>query len=198
MSRIGKLPVNLPAGVTVEVAADNTVSVKGPLGTLSQKVDSDIKVEVGTHKDIHTGNTGKEVPAVLVTRPTNQPRHRSLHGLYRALINNMVVGVSKGYEIKQELVGVGFKAEVKGQVLEMSLGYSHDTHFLLPKEVTATAVTEKKGNPIVTFKSIDKQLIGQVAAKLRSLRKPEPYKGKGIKFVGEQIRRKAGKSAGAK
>ena len=193
MSRIGKLPVNLPAGVTVEVAADNTVSVKGPLGTLSQKVDSDIKVEVDT--DVHTG---KEVPAVLVTRPTNQPRHRSLHGLYRALINNMVVGVSKGYEIKQELVGVGFKAEVKGQVLEMSLGYSHDTHFLLPKEVTATAVTEKKGNPIVTFKSIDKQLIGQVAAKLRSLRKPEPYKGKGIKFVGEQIRRKAGKSAGAK
>ena len=151
MSRIGKLPVNLPAGVTVEVSADNVVSVKGPLGTLSQKVDSDIKVEVGTHKDIHTGN---EIPAVLVSRPTNQPRHRSLHGLYRALINNMVVGVSKGYEIKQELVGVGFKAEVKGQILEMSLGYSHDTHFMLPKEVTATAVTEKKGNPIVTLKSI--------------------------------------------
>ena len=184
MSRIGKLPVNLPAGVTVEVAADNTVSVKGPLGTLSQKVDSDIKVEVGTHKDVHTGN---EAPAVLVSRPTNQPRHRSLHGLYRALINNMVVGVSKGYEIKQELVGVGFKAEVKGQILEMSLGYSH-----------ATAVTEKKGNPIVTLKSMDKQLVGQVAAKIRSLRKPEPYKGKGIKFVGEQLRRKAGKSAGAK
>ena len=195
MSRIGKLPVNLPAGVTVEVSADNVVSVKGPLGTLSQKVDSDIKVEVGTHKDVHTGN---EVPAVLVSRPTNQPRHRSLHGLYRALINNMVVGVSKGYEIKQELVGVGFKAEVKGQILEMSLGYSHDTHFMLPKEVTATAVTEKKGNPIVTLKSMDKQLVGQVAAKIRSLRKPEPYKGKGIKFVGEQLRRKAGKSAGAK
>ena len=176
MSRIGKLPVNLPAGVTVEVSADNVVSVKGPLGTLSQKVDSDIKVEVGTHKDVH----------------------RSLHGLYRALINNMVVGVSKGYEIKQELVGVGFKAEVKGQILEMSLGYSHDTHFMLPKEVTATAVTEKKGNPIVTLKSMDKQLVGQVAAKIRSLRKPEPYKGKGIKFVGEQLRRKAGKSAGAK
>ena len=190
MSRIGKLPVNLPAGVTVEVSADNVVSVKGPLGTLSQKVDSDIKVEVGTHKDVHTGN---EAPAVLVSRP-----HRSLHGLYRALINNMVVGVSKGYEIKQELVGVGFKAEVKGQILEMSLGYSHDTHFMLPKEVTATAVTEKKGNPIVTLKSMDKQLVGQVAAKIRSLRKPEPYKGKGIKFVGEQLRRKAGKSAGAK
>ena len=161
------------------------VSVKGPLGTLSQKVDSDIKVEVGTHTDVHTQ---KEIPAVLVSRPTNQPRHRSLHGLYRALINNMVIGVSKGYEIKQELVGVGFKAEVKGNILEMSLGYSHDTYLMLPPEVTATAVTEKKG----------KQLIGQVAAKLRSLRKPEPYKGKGIKFVGEQLRRKAGKSAGAK
>ncbi len=195
MSRIGKLPVNLPAGVTVEVLPGNVVSVKGPLGTLSQKVDSDIKVEVGTHK---SANSDVEVPAVIVTRPTNQPRHRSMHGLYRALIQNMVTGVSKGYEIKQELVGVGFKAEVKGQVLEMSLGYSHDTHFLLPAEVTATAVTEKKGAPIVTLKSMDKQLIGQVAAKLRSLRKPEPYKGKGIKFVGEQIRRKAGKSAGAK
>ncbi len=193
MSRIGKLPVILPAGVTVTVSADNTVSVKGPLGTLSQKVDSDIKVEVGTHVE---KETEKEVPAVIVTRPTNQPRHRSLHGLYRALINNMVVGVSKGYEIKQELVGVGYK--VKGNILEMSLGYSHDTALMLPAEVTATAVTEKKGNPIVTLKSIDKQLIGQVAAKIRSLRKPEPYKGKGIKFVGEQIRRKAGKSAGAK
>ena len=142
---------NSPAGVvTVTVSPDNVVSVKGPLGTLSQKVDSDIKVEVGTHTDVHTQ---KEIPAVLVSRPTNQPRHRSLHGLYRALINNMVIGVSKGYEIKQELVGVGFKAEVKGNILEMSLG---------------------------------------------SLRKPEPYKGKGIKFVGEQLRRKAGKSAGAK
>ena len=195
MSRIGKLPVNLPAGVTVEVAADNTVSVKGPLGTLTPKGDSESTVMVGTHKALHTE---KVLPAVFVTRPTNQPRHRWLHGLYRALINNMVIGVSKGYEIKQELVGVGFKAEVKGQVLEMSLGYSHDTYLMLPPEVTATAVTEKKGNPIVTLKSIDKQLVGQVAAKLRSLRKPEPYKGKGIKFVGEQIRRKAGKSAGAK
>ena len=195
MSRIGKLPVKLPAGVNVEVLEGNVVSVKGPLGTLSQKVDSDIKVEVGTHTDVHTG---KDIPAVIVTRPTNQPRHRSMHGLYRALINNMVIGVSKGYEIKQELVGVGFKAEVKGNILELSLGYSHDIHVMLPAEVTATAVTEKKGNPIVTLKSIDKQLIGQVAAKIRSLRKPEPYKGKGIKFVGEQLRRKAGKSAGAK
>ncbi|MFI3328497.1 MAG: 50S ribosomal protein L6 [Rikenellaceae bacterium] len=195
MSRIGKQPVNLPAGVTVDVAADNTVSVKGPLGTLSQKVDSDIKVEVGTYTE---KDSEKEIPAVLLSRPTNQPRHRSMHGLYRALINNMVVGVSKGFEIKQELVGVGFKAEVKGQILELSLGYSHDIYFMLPAEVKATAVTEKKGNPIVTLSSIDKQLVGQVAAKVRSLRKPEPYKGKGIRFVGEQIRRKAGKSAGAK
>ena len=191
MSRIGKLPVILPDGVTVDVAADNTVSVKGPLGTLSQKVDSDIKVEVGTHTD----KEGKEHAAVLVTRPTNQPRHRSMHGLYRALINNMVIGVSKGYEIKQELVGVGFKAEMKGNVLQLGLGYSHDIAIMLPAEIQATAVTEKKGNPILTLKSIDKQLVGQVAAKIRSLRKPEPYKGKGIKFVGEVIRRKAGKSA---
>lgn len=185
MSRIGKLPVNLPQGVTVEVSSDNTVSVKGPRGTLIQKVDSDIEVKV-------------EDGTLTVERPTNQPRHRSMHGLYRALINNMVVGVSTGYEIKQELVGVGFRAEVDGQILKLSLGYSHDIHILLPAEVKATAVQEKKGNPILTLNSNDKQLIGQVAAKIRSLRKPEPYKGKGIKFVGEQLRRKAGKSANAK
>ncbi len=195
MSRIGKSPVILPAGVTVTVEPGNVVSVKGPLGTLSQKVDSDITVEVGVTVD---KESQKDLPAVLLSRPTNQPRHRSMHGLYRALINNMVVGVSKGFELKQELVGVGFKAETKGQILQLSLGYSHDIHVLLPKEVEVTAVTEKKGNPIVTLKSIDKQLVGQVAAKIRSLRKPEPYKGKGIRFVGEQIRRKAGKSAGAK
>ncbi len=185
MSRIGKLPVNLPSGVTVTVSSDNVVSVKGPLGTLTQKVDSDIAVSV----------EGNELH---VTRPTNQPRHRSLHGLYRSLINNMVVGVSKGFEIKQEFVGVGYKAEAKGQVLEMSLGYSHDIYFEIPSEVKVQAVTEKKGNPIVTLTSTDKQLVGQVAAKIRSLRKPEPYKGKGIKFVGEVLRRKAGKSANAK
>lgn len=167
------------------VSEDNVVSVKGPLGTLSQQVDRDITVSV-------EGNV------LTVSRPTNQPRHRSLHGLYRALINNMVEGVSKGYEIKQELVGVGYKAEVKGQIIEFSLGYSHDIYLMVPPEVKAEAVTEKKGNPIVTLRSIDKQLIGQVAAKIRSLRKPEPYKGKGIKFVGEQLRRKAGKSASAK
>ncbi|MFI3266785.1 MAG: 50S ribosomal protein L6 [Rikenellaceae bacterium] len=185
MSRIGKLPVNLPAGVTVTISEDNVVSVKGPLGSLSQKVDSDLTIKI-------------EGSELVVERPTNQPRHRSMHGLYRSLINNMVVGVSKGYEIKQELVGVGYKAEVKGQILEMSLGYSHDTYIMLPEEVKVTAVTEKKGNPIVTLTSADKQLVGQVAAKIRSLRKPEPYKGKGIKFVGEQLRRKAGKSANAK
>ena len=185
MSRIGKLPVDLPAGVTVTVGADNVVSVKGPLGQLSQQVDPDITVKV-------EGNV------LHVTRPTDQPRHRSMHGLYRALIHNMVVGVSEGYKKEMELVGVGYKAEMQGNVLQMSLGYSHDIYFEMPKEITATAVTEKKGNPIVTLKSIDKQLIGQVAAKLRSLRKPEPYKGKGIKFVGEQLRRKAGKSANAK
>jgi large subunit ribosomal protein L6 len=186
MSRIGKLPVNLPKGITVTVGSDNVVTVKGPLGELKQKVDSEIQVAV-------------EDGAVKFTRPTDLPRHRSMHGLYRALVNNMVQGVLTGYTIKQELVGVGYKVEAKGQVLEFSLGYSHDIHFELPKEVKATAVVERKGaNPVITLTSIDKQLVGQVAAKIRSLRKPEPYKGKGIRFVGEQIRRKAGKSANAK
>ncbi len=185
MSRIGKAPVALPAGVTVEVSSSNLVSVKGPLGQLSQQVNPDITVSV-------------EEGVVTVTRPSDAPKHRSLHGLYRALINNMVVGVSKGYEIKQEFVGVGYKCEVKGQIIEMSLGYSHDIHLMIPAEVKAVAVTEKKNNPILTLSSIDKQLVGQVAAKIRSLRKPEPYKGKGIKFVGEQLRRKAGKSANSK
>jgi len=182
MSRIGKKPVNLPQGVSVKISADNVVSVKGPLGELSQKVDPDITVS-------------QEGNSVVLTRPTDQKRHRSMHGLYRALINNMVVGVSTGWEIQQELVGVGYKAEAKGQVLELSLGYSHDIHFLLPNEVKVEAKTERRGNPTITLRSIDKQLIGIVAAKIRSLRKPEPYKGKGIKFVGEELRRKAGKSA---
>ncbi len=186
MSRIGKLPVNLPSGVTIAVSSDNVVKVKGPLGELSQKVDADIRVTV-------EGNV------VKITRPTDQPRHRSMHGLYRALIQNMVTGVSTGYTIKQEFVGVGYRVEVKGQILEMSLGYSHDIHFELPKEIKAATEAVKKGQaPILSLTSHDKQLLGMVAAKLRSLRKPEPYKGKGIKFVGEQLRRKAGKSAGAK
>jgi large subunit ribosomal protein L6 len=185
MSRIGKMPVSIPAGVTVTVADDNTVTAKGPLGTLTQKVDPDIKVSI-------EGNV------LTIARPTDQPRHRSMHGLYRALIHNMVKGVSAGYETRQELVGVGFKAEMKGQILEMNLGYSHDIHFMLPAEIKAEVIAEKKSNPIIVLKSADKQLIGQVAAKIRSLRKPEPYKGKGIKFVGEVLRRKAGKSANAK
>jgi large subunit ribosomal protein L6 len=186
MSRIGKLPVNLPNAVTVKVENGNVVVVKGPLGELRQKVDVDIKVAV-------EGNV------VTVSRPTDQPRHRSMHGLYRALIANMVKGVSEGFTIKQELVGVGYRVEVKGQVLEFSLGYSHDIHFEIPKEVKATAEAVKKGtNPVLTLQSYDKQLVGQVAAKIRSFRNPEPDKGKGIKFVGEQIRRKAGKSASAK
>ncbi len=182
MSRIGKKPVNLPQGVSVKVSADNVVSVKGPLGELSQKVDPDITVNV-------------EGTEVVLTRPTDQKRHRSMHGLYRALINNMVVGVSTGWEIQQELIGVGYKAEAKGQVLELSLGFSHDIHLLLPKEIKVETKTERKGNPTIFLKSIDKQLLGQVAAKLRSIRKPEPYKGKGVRFVGEVVRKKAGKSA---
>jgi large subunit ribosomal protein L6 len=182
MSRIGKKPVNLPQGVSVKVGADNVVSVKGPLGELSQSVDPDITVKV-------------EGDSVVITRPTEQKRHRSMHGLYRSLINNMVIGVSKGWTIQQELVGVGYKAEAKGQILELSLGFSHDIHFQLPKEVSVEAVTERRSNPIITLKSVDKQLLGVVAAKIRSFRKPEPYKGKGIRFVGENVRRKSGKSA---
>jgi large subunit ribosomal protein L6 len=136
-----------------------------------------------------------EEGVITVSRPTEQKRHKALHGLYRSLINNMIIGVSQGYTIQQEFVGVGYKAEAKGQVLEMSLGYSHDIHFRLPKEIKLEAKTERRSNPVVTLTSADKQLIGQVAAKIRSLRPPEPYKGKGIRFVGEQIRKKAGKSA---
>lgn len=183
MSRIGKLPVNLPSGVTITVGDDNMVSVKGSLGTLSQKIDSDIKVEVQNNE-------------IILSRPSDEKRLKSLHGLYRALIANMVVGVSKGYRKELELVGVGYRAEASGQRLEMSLGYSHDIIMELPQEIRVETRTEKRSNPIITLSSIDKQLIGHVAAKIRSLRPPEPYKGKGIKFVGEQLRRKAGKSAG--
>lgn len=182
MSRIGKLPISLPAGVQVEVNNENQVTVKGPKGTLVTPVDQDIKVSAVDG-------------LLLVERPTEQKRHKAMHGLYRSLINNAVQGVSNGYEEKLELVGVGYKATVAGNTLELALGYSHNIFLALPKEVTATAVTEKGKNPIVTLNSIDKQLIGQVAAKIRSLRKIEPYKGKGIRFVGEQIRRKAGKTA---
>jgi len=183
MSRIGKLPISIPAGVTVKVHDDNLVEVGGPLGKLSQQVDPEIQVKV-------------EEGIIHVIRPTEQKRHRAMHGLYRALIQNMVTGVSKGYEIKQELVGVGYKATAEGQILELSLGYSHPFVIQLPPEVKVEAVTERRSNPIITLKSVDKQLIGQIAAKIRSLRAPEPYKGKGIKFVDEELRRKSGKAAG--
>jgi large subunit ribosomal protein L6 len=182
MSRIGKLPVNLPKGVTVSVSDTNMVSVKGPLGELTQAVDKDLKVEVVENE-------------VILSRPSESKNHKSLHGLYRALIHNMVVGVSEGYKKELELVGVGYRAEAKGQNLEMSLGFSHEVILQLPNEVKVETKTERRANPIITLTCIDKQLIGHVAAKIRSLRPPEPYKGKGIKFVGEQLRRKAGKSA---
>ena len=182
MSRIVKLPVNLPHGVTVNISDTNVVSVKGPLGELTQKIDGDMKVEV-------VDNT------IVITRPTDSKNHKSLHGLYRALIANMVTGVSQGFKKELELVGVGYRAEAKGQLLEMSLGFSHDVIMQLPEEVKVETKTERRSNPIITLTCADKQLIGHVAAKIRSLRPPEPYKGKGIKFVGEQLRRKAGKSA---
>ncbi|MBQ2482460.1 MAG: 50S ribosomal protein L6 [Bacteroidales bacterium] len=185
MSRIGKLPVSLPQGVSVSVD-NNVVKVKGPKGELCQKVDPDMEVSV-------------EGGVLTVKRPTDQPRHRAMHGLYRALIHNMVVGVSEGFQTSQELVGVGYRVEAAGQLLKFSLGYSHDIYLQLPDEVTAEVPQVKKGaNPILILKSSDKQLLGMVAAKIRSLRKPEPYKGKGIKFTGEVLRRKAGKTAAAK
>lgn len=182
MSRIGKKPIDLPKGVEVSVSASNEVTVKGPKGALSQAVDSDIKVEV-------------EGGQLVLTRPTEQKRHKAMHGLYRSLLGNMVKGVSEGYTIKLELVGVGFKAAMAGANLEMSLGYSHNIVMTLPQEIKAAALTEKGKNPVVTLEGIDKQLIGQVAAKIRSLRQVEPYKGKGVRFVGEVVRRKAGKTS---
>jgi large subunit ribosomal protein L6 len=185
MSRIGKLPIEIPGGVTVKVDENKLVTVKGPLGELSQKVDPEIDVQI-------------EAGQVLVTRPSDSKNHRAMHGLYRSLISNMVVGVSKGFEIKLELVGVGYRAENQGQILNLALGFSHQIYLQLPPEVKVEAVTDKRSNPTITLKSYDKQLLGQVAAKIRSFRMPEPYKGKGIKFIGEQIRRKAGKSASSK
>lgn len=182
MSRIGNLPISLPAGVSVDISDTNLVSVKGPLGELSVQVKPEIKVE-------------KKENTLELSRPTDSKDHKSLHGLYRSLINNASIGVSEGYKIELELVGVGYRAEAKGQQLELSLGYSHDFIFELPVEVKVEAKTERRQNPIITLTSIDKQLVGHIAAKIRSFRPPEPYKGKGVKFVGEQLRRKAGKSA---
>lgn len=185
MSRIGKAPIEIPAGVTVTVDKDNVVTVKGPKGTLTQKVNPDLDIKVENNE-------------VVLTRPTDDREHRAQHGLYRALIHNMVVGVSEGYRKEMELVGVGYRAAATGQVLELSLGYSHAIYLKLPPEVKVEAKSERNKNPLIILESDDKQLLGQVCAKIRSLRKPEPYKGKGIKFVGEVIRRKSGKSASAK
>ena len=182
MSRIGNAIIELPAGVSVDVSKSNLVTVKGPKGELQQQIDADLSL-------------GFENGSVKISRPTNQKRHRSVHGLYRSLINNMVTGVSEGYVKQLELVGVGYRASNTGQLLELTLGYSHPILFLVPDEVTLETITEKGKNPVVKLSSIDKQLIGQIAAKVRAFRKPEPYKGKGVRFVGEVIRRKAGKTA---
>ncbi len=184
MSRIGKSPIAIPAGVTVQVNG-NVVTVKGPKGELSQEVNPDITVKIEDGK-------------IELTRPSDDREHRAMHGLYRALIHNMVVGVSEGYKKEMELVGVGYRATATGQVLELALGYSHAIYIKLPKEIKVEAKSERNKNPLIILESSDKQLLGQVCAKIRSLRKPEPYKGKGIKFVGEIIRRKSGKKAGAK
>lgn len=182
MSRIGLKPISLPEGVQIDVSTKNVVTVKGPKGELSQEVNSDIKIKIveGT---------------VSFERPTEQKRHKALHGLYRSLVNNMVIGVSDGYRKQLELVGVGYKASNQGNVLELNVGYSHDIYMAIPEELKISTETQKGKNPIVTLEGIDKQLIGQVAAKIKSLRKVEPYKGKGIRFVGEYVRRKAGKVA---
>ena len=183
MSRIGKLPIAIPAGVTVTVDAENVVTVKGPKGTLTQAVNPIISVNV-------EGNT------VHVTRPNDEKEARSMHGLYRALIHNMVVGVSEGYKKTLELVGVGYRVENQGNLIQFALGYTHPIYLMLPPEVKVETKSERNQNPLVILESADKQLLGQISAKIRSFRKPEPYKGKGVKFQGEVIRRKAGKSAG--
>lgn len=185
MSRIGKLPISLPAKVEVAVASDNTITVKGPKGTLSRKIDPDIAVAIEDGK-------------VVVTRPTEQKRHRAMHGLYRALINNMVVGVSEGFIREMEVIGVGYRVENQGNLVTFTLGYSHPVMFAIPTELKVTTAMEKGSAPLIRLEGIDKELIGQVCAKIRTFRKPEPYKGKGIMFKGEQIRRKAGKTAGGK
>ena len=184
MSRIGKKVISIPAGVNISVAG-NIVTVKGPKGTLSEKIDPDMLVVI----------EGEEL---RVERPTEQKRHKAMHGLYRSLINNMVVGVSTGYKIDMEIVGVGYKASNNGNVLDLSLGFSHNVYVVVPNEITLKTAMEKGKNPFISLEGIDKQLVGQVAAKIKSLRKVEPYKGKGIRFVGEQVRRKAGKTAGKK
>jgi len=183
MSRIGKKPIIIPSGVTITVDKNNIVTVKGPMGELKQSIDRDIQIEIIDSN-------------LNVSRPTEQIRHRALHGLYRSLINNLVIGVTTGYKRNLELVGVGYKASNIGNTLDLALGYSHNIIFEIPSELKIVTITEKGKNPMISLEGIDKQLIGQVAAKLRSLRKPEPYKGKGVKYVEEVLRRKAGKAAG--
>lgn len=185
MSRIGKKPITIPSGVTVTVGSDNLVTAKGALGTLTQKIDPDMGLTI-------------EDGVLTVSRPTEQKRHKALHGLYRSLLSNLIVGVSDGYKKELELVGVGYKATNNGNIIDMSLGYSHNIYLVVPAEIKVETKMEKGKNPIITLQGTDKQLIGLVAAKIKSLRKSEPYKGKGIKFVGEVIRRKAGKTAGKK
>ncbi len=182
MSRIGKLPINIPEGVQIDISDDNVVTVKGKLGELSQKINKDIKFEV-------EGNV------INATRPSDSKTHKSFHGLSRVLVNNMVEGVSKGYEKKLEVIGVGYRASVTGQLLELNVGYSHPIILQFPKEISIEVQQEKRANAFITVKSFDKQLLGQVAAKIRSYRKPEPYKGKGIRYVGEYVRKKVGKAA---
>jgi len=182
MSRIGKLPIAVPGGVEVKVTDTNLVTVKGKLGELAQQIDPRIRVKV-------------ENNTVFVSRGTDEKDERSRHGLYRALLANMIKGVSEGFTIIQEMVGVGYKAQATGQVIELSLGFSHNLMIELPKEVSVQTTAEKGKNPTIILKSCDKQLLGQVASKIRSFRKPEPYKGKGIRFQGEEIKKKAGKSA---
>jgi large subunit ribosomal protein L6 len=183
MSRIGKKIIDIPAGVTVNLSKENVVTVKGPNGELSETIDRDIIVDI-------------QVSTIELKRPTEQIRHKAMHGLYRSLVGNMIIGVTAGFKKQMELVGVGYKATNTDNMLDLSLGYSHNILLELPKELKVTTLTEKGKNPIITLESSDKQLLGAVCAKIRSLRKPEPYKGKGVKFVGEILRRKAGKSAG--
>ena len=183
MSRIGKKPVMIPSGVTINISKDNMIVVKGPKGELKQSIDRDITIEM---------NDGQ----VVFTRPTDQIRHRAMHGLYRSLVNNMVQGVTEGFKKELELVGVGYKASHQGNLLDLSLGFSHNIVVEIPKELKIHTSQDKGDNPRIFLESVDKQLLGQVAAKIRGLRKPEPYKGKGVKYKGEYIRRKAGKSAG--
>lgn len=182
MSRIGKLPVTIPAGVDVKIDG-NTVVIKGKLGELTQVVNGNMDIVV-------------EDNTLVLNRKDETKDTRSKHGLYRSLINNMVIGVSEGFKIVQELVGVGFRASNQGQVLDLSLGYSHHIYFQVPEEIVVETISDKGKNPLVVLTSADKQLVGQVAAKIRSLRKPEPYKGKGVRYKGEEVRRKAGKTAG--